>query len=269
MADPRIAADLGAVFMGTPEDLLSYVVMGTEGARAYGAGGVVNTDDNLFLEFSAPESIGVGWLMGANVAELERFREPLLGHLAPAPDEAGRAAQAARWVRADEAARVYGRAHALFLRGKTDTGEFEAALATLEARSPRFGPYRFLRRELEDIRAASPQLAAQAAFPVTGASGAAATVQLAAVKMRIGESRAVVMFVDNARREVFGERYIDAGPDELDALVDRFAVATVESARADYARLADEARRRGDRAPAEAVALDRLRRHVRRAVGAP
>ena len=59
IAAPGVVDDLRSVDMGSADDLLAYFVMGTAGMRKFGSGGVINTDDNLHLEFSAPMSMGV------------------------------------------------------------------------------------------------------------------------------------------------------------------------------------------------------------------
>ncbi len=267
MARPAIAKDLASVFMGTPEQFLSYFVMGSEGVRAYRAGGVVNTDDNLFLEFSAPESMGLGHLMGENVAALAAARESILPYLAPAGDETARSDQRARWQRNLATARIHDRAHALHLWGKDDP-EFRSLTARVESEAPDYGPSLFLRRQLELAKAATPRLADEVSFPVRIAGGQR-LLRVSAVVMQIGEARAVVMFVDNDRREVYGERYIDAEPGALEALVRRFARETAASLRSEYLQAADEARRNGDEIPSEGDAVRRLKRRVEAAVAAP
>lgn len=267
MARPQIAKDLASVVMGTPEQLLSYFVMGTEGVKAYRADGVVNTDDNLFLEFSAPEAMGLGHLMGDNVTALARSRESLLPYLVPPTGDQARAEQRARWERTFSAARLYDRAHALYLWGKDDA-ELRSVLAALEEQLPGYAPYLFLRRHIQRTEAATPRLADQASFPV-GTGVGQRMLRLSAVTMRIGDARAVVMFVDNDRHEIYGERYIDADPGALDAAVARFAGETTASLRREYLQVAEEARRRGEAVPSEAHATERLKRRVEAALVAP
>jgi spermidine synthase len=268
MARPEIARDLASVLMGTPEQFLSYFVMGTEGVQSYRADGVVNTDDNLFLEFSAPESIGLGHLMGENVTALAAAREGLLPYLVPASGDEVRAEQRARWERNLSTARLCDRAHALHLWGRNDS-ELRTLMAELGKRAPEYGPYLFLRRQLERADAAAPRLADETSFPVGVPGGGQRMLRLSAVTMRIGDARAVVMFVDNDRRVVYGERYIDAPPDALEALVARFASETTSSLRREYVQMAEEARRRGEAVPSEAHAAERLKRRVEAALVAP
>ena len=81
IAEPAIAEDLNRVMMGSATDFLSYFVMGTQGMKKFGQGAVINTDDNLYLEFSAPYSIGKFTVMGENVAAILQYRESILPYL--------------------------------------------------------------------------------------------------------------------------------------------------------------------------------------------
>ena len=49
------------------------------------------------------------------------------------------------------------------------------------------------------------------------------TVEISAVKVRIGEERAAVVFVDNRTRTIYGQKYIDAKKNELEERVQRYA----------------------------------------------
>lgn len=268
LAQPALAGDLEMVQMGTAEDFLSYFVAGTEGARAFARDGVVNTDDNLFLEFSAPESMGIGRLMGDNVTALAGVRESLLPYLASPSTPGERASQAERWNRNLAAARLYDRAHALFLSGlgQRTSPEFRSVAGALQRDFSGYAPWRFLRRELERRAAAEPRLAEQAAFPVLTAGGAERLLRISAVTMEVGETRAAVVLVDNDRRDVYGQRYLDAGPDELDAAARRFATEAIGALRDTYQDEAAAARRRGQAAPAEGPTVARLKERAARLV---
>lgn len=140
--------DLRSVEMGTAVEFLSYFVMGTKGLRAFSRDGIVNTDDNLYLEFSAPKSVGVGSVMGANVWGLARYRESIVPYLSPAKEEKARKDQKRRWDRRMEAARVYDRAHSLFLEGRYKTEEFGVLLAGLEKKFPEYAPGKFIKNDI-------------------------------------------------------------------------------------------------------------------------
>lgn len=267
IAVPAIANDLEVVDMGTAEDFLSYFVAATRGSRAFAAGGVVNTDDNLALEFSAAESIGVAGLMGDNVQALAAVRENVLDVLTPAPEGPQRTEQVERWQENEEAARLYDQAHALFLWGETGGDAFVRVRARLLAGFPRYAPFRFLEREYQSGLAEAPRRIAYADFPVRTPSGAHRVLQVSAVAMRVGDARAVVMFVDNDKREIYGQRYFDGAAAELDREVARFAEETMNILRATYDGLA-AAEGGGRTPPAEATTAARFKDRVADAVGA-
>jgi spermidine synthase len=256
---PSIAKDLQGMEMGTAIDFLSYFVAGTQGLRDFARGGTLNTDDNLYLEFSAPRSVGVGYVMGENVQELGRYRESIVPYLVPARKEPGRADRKNRWARQLEAGRIYDRAHALFLWNRQDTGEFKLLLASLEERFPEFAPARFLKREYLSEVARTPRLLRLASFPLVMDTGKEEVVEISAVTMRVGDERAVVMFVDNRAREIYGQLYLD-GPDRaLDGMVRRFADDVMESLQAGYRQEAAKAIRTGNVHPRERDTLRVLR----------
>ena len=106
IAEPAIAGDLRKVSMGSATDLLSYFVMGTEGMKRFGQHGTLNTDDHLYLEFSAPFSIANPAVMAANVESIAARRESILPYVKPAADTEAREAQ-----RAEMGAPARGRQH--------------------------------------------------------------------------------------------------------------------------------------------------------------
>ena len=172
MEVPAIRDDLALVQMGTAEDLLSFSLMGTSGARAFGMGGALNTDDNVVLEFSAPESQGLGDLVGKNVAALSAARESVQPYLAPAAAEANPRAQTERWSRHLETGRRFGEAHVRFLFGDRDGPQLESVLADVRARDPGYAPLRFLLEEKELWKRSEPALVRVADFEVKTNAGA-------------------------------------------------------------------------------------------------
>ena len=132
IAEPAIAGDLHRVMMGSATDFLSYFVMGTEGMKEFGQGAIVNTDDNLYLEFSAPYSIGNFAVMGENITAILQNRESILPYLVPARGEAARAEQVKKWTANTAAAETVGPAHALFLAGRYETPEFKNYMTELD-----------------------------------------------------------------------------------------------------------------------------------------
>ena len=208
MAAPEVARDLKRVYMGSADDFLSYFVMGTAGARAFGEGGVVNTDDNLYLEFSAPLSVGKASLMEKNVSFIARYRESILPYLRKPEDALARAAFERRWRENGEAAGPVLQAQAVFLGGRGLSPEFRSLMDEIESRYPGYAPWRFLKNEHEETLAQQPRLLQKTDLPVLGASGMPATLTVAAVSIRIGAGRAVVMFVDPRAKVQFGELYV-------------------------------------------------------------
>jgi spermidine synthase len=152
IAVPAVGRDLARIGMGSAESLLSYFLLGDRGARGYGGDGVVNTDDNLFLEFSAPRSIGAGHLTGANVQDLGAWRESILPYLRPSEGEEARREQVARWQRLDAAGRLYDPVHVMALWEEQDQPAFAQAFARAAAASPGYAPLRFLRQVVRQGR---------------------------------------------------------------------------------------------------------------------
>ena len=150
IAEPAIASDLSRVAMGSATDLLSYFVMGTEGMTRFGQHGTLNTDDHLYLEFSAPFSIATPAVMAANVDAIAAHRESILPYLAPAADPDAREAQRARWDRQFAAGRVGDAALALFLGGKKGDPQFTQLLGRLNRALPGLRPRRVPERPIPD-----------------------------------------------------------------------------------------------------------------------
>lgn len=215
IAAPGVAGDLMSVNMGSAEDLLSYFVMGTEGLKAFAGDGLVNTDDNLRLEFSAPLSVGVP-LMGRNARALYPFREPVLPYLLPASTPSARAGQVRRWERNFEAGRSYAEAHVLFLRGGYERAEFREIVRELDRSHGAYAPLRFLKGEVEDLVAMNPKLLRAQSFVLLGGDGRTVGVEISAVMVPVGRERAAVIFVDNFEKRVFGQIYVDARAGELE-----------------------------------------------------
>ncbi len=225
---PAIRSDLSVVQMGTAEDLLSFFLMGTSGARAFGRGGDLNTDDNVVLEFTAPESQGVGDLDGKNVFALHSGQEDLLTFLAPA-EEGQRIQQVERWSRHLGAARIFGEAHARFLLGERDGPYMEDLLAKIRLRDPGYAPLRFLLSEKEFMLRSQPALVQATDFVLRAHGGARSTLRISAVRQYVGRNRVLVSFVDNTRKEIYGQRFIDGQYAQLDEMVERFVAGTLKS----------------------------------------
>jgi spermidine synthase len=262
LAAPVVAADLAMVEMGSVDDFLSYFVAGTEGLRSFSSLGVVNTDHNLRLEFSAPRSVAVGRVMGDNVLALTRHREVVSEYMTPLLSSEQQAARKARWDRLLRAARIYDRAHAQFLWDQASSDDFRVALGTLEKSFPDYAPGRFLKGEYLALKRGEPRLLASEVFELLAPAGRRRRVEISAVEVRVGTSRGAVIFVDNAVREVYGQRYEDGSTEELDAALPAFAGEVLATLREVYEQEAAAATSRGLVLPPEQATLDRLRAAV-------
>lgn len=200
-----VASDLAAVNMEGATGVLDYCLTGTRGALAFAdaVGGLVNTDDNLALEFSAPRSIGRPELMAANMSALIGYRET--------PPELAATGAGGR----SEAARLADRAHVLALGGATPGPEFASLSRALAERHPDYVPGAYLRREAAAQYAAQPRPLASERFIVTS-GGRRRTFQPTAVAVRPSERWSVVAVVDPDTREMLAEAYLSGDPDDLD-----------------------------------------------------
>jgi len=267
----RIAArgvldDLKSVDMGSAEDFLTYFVMGTRGMNAFGSGGVINTDDNLYLEFSAPMSMDVP-TQGRNALAMYRHRESLLPYLLPAGGTAARKAQIERAERNFRAGETYAMAHVLFLDGGYGTPVFAKVMGELERIHPGYAPLNFLKGEVRDEAAATPTLIRSENFSMLDDAGRRVTVEISAVKVRIGEERAAVVFVDNRNRKIFGQKYIDAKKNALEASVSRYAEEVLADLKVCYQREATLAERKGRSLPPADTTLRKIQEIITSTTG--
>lgn len=83
IADPVINDDLKRAGMGSVTDFLNHFVMGTKGMSELGQDGILNTDDNLYLEFSAPLSFGNPENIDLNRNEILKYREKIEQYIVP------------------------------------------------------------------------------------------------------------------------------------------------------------------------------------------
>jgi tetratricopeptide (TPR) repeat protein len=58
LAQPRVARQLSLIGLETPLAFLSEFALDSEAVRTYAAGAVINSDDNLYLEYSSPLHMG-------------------------------------------------------------------------------------------------------------------------------------------------------------------------------------------------------------------
>ena len=261
ISEPAISDDLNRVMMGSATDLLSYFMMGTEGMKGFSQGGIINTDDNLYLEYSAPSSIGNPSLMGVNVSAITKYRENILPYLLRPTDPEEQARQQNRWANFLEASELRGRASSLFLSGRFKTAEFSKLLEELDAKHPNFAPVRFLKHEIDAALAREPRLLQKTALILQNEQGAIIKVEISAVLVPINSERASVVFVDNDARVVYGELYFSGVNHEQH--MDQFVDKVMASIRASYDRDVRNAFREGNRYPSLASTLKELREIIK------
>ncbi|MBK9470819.1 MAG: fused MFS/spermidine synthase [bacterium] len=209
LSRPQLREALARVDMATADDLIDFFQFGDRGGAAFAAGGVVNTDDNLHLEFSAPHSTGVALRMAENVEALAQHRE------APGQATDTRGEAAATLL----AGNIYDRLHALYFRQEQREPEFAGLQDRLRTVDPGFAPARLLDRVVaRDVRAV-PRPVAYTRLTVLESDGTQANLDITAITMRTGTGRAALLFVDNAERSIYGETYLAAGESALDARI--------------------------------------------------
>jgi spermidine synthase len=201
----QILTDLRQVRMGSAEDFLSYFVMGSSGTQNYARGGRINTDDNLYLEFSAPRSIGKEYLRGANLAELLRHRENIIPYLVSPAGTADRTLQHDRWEGLYQAALLDDKAHVLEVEGQHLTYEFADLSRKLEERYPRFAPWRFVQDSAGGEKGGASKVLQSLTIPLLDEQGVRMDAQLSAIVVRTDSRWARVFFVDDTTRTVFGK----------------------------------------------------------------
>jgi spermidine synthase len=257
LAEPAVAGDLTRVSMGSATDLLSYFVMGTDGMRRFAQNATLNTDDRLYLEFSAPFSIATPAVMAANVQALTALRENILPYLVPADDPQARRAQQQRWDRQFEAGRAGDSALALYLGRRPGDPEVAQAIGRLTFEYPSYAPGAFLSREYQAALAMEPRLLYQSSFMLTNDEGGTVVVEMSAVLVPVSRTRAAIMFVDNGARVVYGQVYVDDY--DRDGIADRLAVDVMGALRASYEKDAAAARERRQLLPSATDMLPRFK----------
>jgi len=258
LSAPAVRADLERVQMGSARDLLAHFLMGEAGAVAFSSGGRLNTDDNLYLEFSAPLSIENPRLVAANFAALVRHRESALPYLAPPGDGAARAFLAARFADDLAAATVVDRVRELEHAGAIGVRDFPRLIAELDPVYAGYAPWRFLRRELERELAQAPRVARQTVLRAASPSGDVIEIRLGAVVRRMTPEITTVDLVDGRDGTVLAHREL-LGAD-VERRADELVAEAMAAADAAYGAASGEAAARGEAAPREGELLRRLRR---------
>ena len=260
IAEPAIHSDLSRVMMGSATDFLSYFVMGTEGMKKFSDGGIINTDNNLYLEFSAPFSIATPSVMEGNVHAIVRYRESILPYLITPQGKAAQAEQKKRWANHPEAVEMTGRALALFLGGRLHTLEFKKSMEELDRTFPGYAPAKFLKNEYKTALSLSPTLLEKTALILVNESGTKILTEISAVLVPINKERASIMFVDNKARVIFGQLYVSDY--DKNRFVTRFVNEVMMHVRTIYQKEVENALMQGGTLPLTEPTLHKIREMI-------
>lgn len=141
LEQPRVHRQLSQLGLATPLPLLAELALEGEGLERFVAGAILNTDDNLYLEFSSPLSVAqgeLGEIFAAFDAERATFM-PLIATDTLGPENTARVASQA----------------ASFKVAKERTIRAQAALRAAELRGDATA-FRNVSRELQDIVRSAP-----------------------------------------------------------------------------------------------------------------
>lgn len=203
----EIYKDLKKVFMGSATDFLSYFVAGTDELKAFSSDGILNTDDNLYLEFSSPFSIATLTMADNINAILEHMNEGILPYLLRPEDKGMRAAQELKWNNNQKAARVSISAQTLLVGNLYDTREFHLLMSVLEKSYSSFAPGRYLKVEYMKEVARIPRVLEQRTLVFLNKEGGRFPVEITALFVPFAGERSKVAFVDNAARIIYGQTF--------------------------------------------------------------
>ncbi|MFZ3207687.1 MAG: fused MFS/spermidine synthase [Geobacteraceae bacterium] len=260
--EPEVMRDLEQVKMGSAEDFLSYFIMADEGSKSYSEQGIINTDDNLYLEFSAPHSIGAQ-VLATNVLGLLKHREIILPHLRLSNVASERLIQTERWNQNQKAATIYDKAHVLKLTGIDETSEYTGLMSELKSKYPGYGPFEFLQNEDKnklDKFVGPPKLIRQLVFEIINNKGQSVKLQFSAVLLRTNDNNARVIFVDNTSHRVFGWLRVKGANKDL--TVSRFVNDLTKAVEDIYARQRTRAVASGHGLPHEMTLFPEIKRLV-------
>jgi spermidine synthase len=192
---PEVHSDLDQIMMSSSTDLLSHFVMGVGGVKRYSRGGVINTDDNLYLEFSAPFSVGMP-VMEDNIRALFEYRESILPYLKPLALRTAERARRLRWDRLFQAAALTDVAHSMFLGNRYRNREFERITSLLDKDYSEFAPWRFLKNEIARSEAKTPVVVQRAEFSLMTPDKTVIPAAINVSKVQLSRGMFVVLFTD-------------------------------------------------------------------------
>lgn len=256
IASDEIYRDLKKVKMGSATDFLSYFVAGTEELKDFSRDGVINTDDNLYLEFSSPLSIAKP-TMTDNLNALAKYMgEGILPYLSEPEDESMYAERTMKWAENLKAARVAIRAQALFVGKLYNTQEFRIYMSVLDRKYPGFAPGRYLKNEYRKELAMAPRLIQNTRFVFLNEMQQETVVEISAVNAPVSGTRTKVAFVNNDERIIYGQSFLE-GPD-LDENVRLHAGDVITEIRELYQKARESALLSGKKFPPEKPTLKKM-----------
>jgi len=138
-------------------------------------------------------------------------------------------------------------------------------MAELDTKYPWFAPGIFLKNEYLETTSRVPKLLQQIRFILLNVRGEKLTVDISAVIARESKERAAVLFVDNAVRKIYGQRYF-SGTD-LDARIQRYVNDVSAALQAAYREEAERSRSQGIAYPAAGPTLQRIQDIITSQVG--
>lgn len=257
---PEISADMRRVSINSSNDLLSYFVMGTGAMRDFSRGGVVNTDDNLYLEFSAPFSIGNKSLMEINANAIAGYVKSILPYLVPMKDETKRGEQIKRWETYREAFVVARKAQALFLGGKYYSSQFYLFMKELNNKYPWLALCRLLNNEYNDKKNMEPRLLENENLVFLNETGKKNVIELSAVLVPVSNERAAIVFADNAARVIYGQLYVNDL--NKDRFINGFANDVMMSIHSVYREESEIALKKGREFPSAESCVGRIKKII-------
>ena len=257
---PEIRKDLEQVFMGSAQDFLSYFLMGNTGVSSYIKNGIINTDNNLYLEFSAPHSMGKSFLMGSNIAELFRYRENIVPYLKRPENGISHDRQKVRWEKNLKAASSVDPVQAMSVAGKTGIPEYNMRLAELVKVFPENSRVRYLKDDYDRQKNSEPRLIQQFDISLRTYGGKVITVRFCAVMNRMSNDYAIVDFVDNNTRKIFGQLRVEG--EDKDALITEKVNSIMNGVKDISQRAHDAERANGGQIPPASSVVPSIERYV-------
>ncbi len=234
--------------------------MGNTGVSAYVRNGIINTDNNLYLEFSAPLSIGKTYLLGSNMAELFRYRESIVPYLKRPDNIVSREKQNERWEKSLRAAFTVDPVHVMSVAGQSGASEYSLRLAGLTAELPDDPRVCYLKADQDRQRSAEPRLMQQLDLPLRNSDGRVVTVRFCAVISRLSTDFALVDFVDNNVRKIFGQLSVEG--EAKDAFITEKVNSIMNGVKEIYWRALDAEKGDGVKLPVASSVVPSIERYV-------